>query len=38
MLPPDLVRFAVLIVLIWYLTEIYRGQKVTDRVDRARFN
>jgi hypothetical protein len=38
MLPPDLVRFAVLIAAIWYLTEIYRGQKTTDRVDRARFN
>jgi hypothetical protein len=38
MLPPDLVRFAVLIAVIWYLTEIYRNQKVTDRVDRARFN
>jgi fatty acid desaturase len=38
MLPPDLVRIAVVVLVVWYLTEIYRVQRVADRADSARFN
>jgi hypothetical protein len=38
MLPLSVVRIATLIVLAWYLLEIYRAQKSSDQLDRARFN
>jgi len=38
MLPVSVVRIATLIVLAWYVTEIFRAQKTTDQVERARFN
>ena len=38
MLPVSVVRIATLIVLAWYVSEIYRAQKASDQLDRARFN
>ncbi|WP_322515219.1 hypothetical protein SR870_19800 [Rhodopseudomonas palustris] len=38
MLPVSVVRIATLVVLAWYVTEIYRAQKNVDQLDRARFN
>lgn len=38
MLPPPLVRIAALLVLAWYVAEIFRAQKSADQLERARFN
>ncbi|WP_022723930.1 hypothetical protein [Rhodopseudomonas sp. B29] len=38
MLPANVVRIATLLVAAWYVAEIYRAQKKSDVLDRARFN
>ncbi|NVN88361.1 MAG: hypothetical protein HXX15_19960 [Rhodopseudomonas sp.] len=38
MLPPALVRIGAVLVAIWYVSEIYRAQRITDNMDSARFN
>ncbi|KIZ38409.1 MULTISPECIES: hypothetical protein [Rhodopseudomonas] len=38
MIPPAFVRIIAVVALIWYISEIYRAQRVADRLDNARFN
>jgi len=38
MMPPAFVRIIAVVALLWYVSEIYRAQRITDRLDNARFN
>jgi len=38
MLPVSVVRIVTLVALAWYVVEIFRAQKGTDALERARFN
>jgi len=38
MLPPSIVRIGAALAAIWYVSEIYRAQRITNSLDNARFN